>query len=975
MRFSKRFTIIGIFMALIFAMFAIVPVTAQTAGTLEVETAFGSSDNVAPNGTEVTITVTDDDLNVAVEVEDELTYEGDRDDTVDIGSLDAGDSITAFVANPPLRSTPVLVDDPDTADDESSPLILEVVISSAVQGRFVITAGGGGYDASDRDEVTTLIVDYTYDDVTYATDDGEADGDTLVTVESSLGGTIHVLLEETGDATGVFTGTFSVESASDDEGTGDLGEEDSATTASTACRLEDDADCAITGRALNQNGTIEIFYADDDPTASTMATMIVENTAPTVTVVSPADDSRTTDTTPTLVVQITDLSGIDEDSITFDIDSGDDSAAEEGDGNAPDEDDVTAIADGVEVEFPITDITDDDVVLVSWDVNATDEAGNVVELEDVRFTVDNVDPIMQTATTGTWWDTDDGLMGDDSADPDAADMANMIGIEFDEDLDADTVSATDFEVDGDEPEDATVYDDAENWVFLTLAADLDADAEPDVEIVGSISDVAGNSLTDVELESLDGIRPAITHTLSSDDTDNVVTGGDVDLDFSFDEAVGTPIVTITNDVDDETITVADLADEDTVDITLGNAPLVSTPTLADDPDSDDDESDTDVLAVAILDADAGTIRITAGEAYDGTGLADNVTITYDYSIDQDVSLVSLDDNSYSVEIDADDLDDGRYDVFIRAFDVADLDNTSEVGDQGFDDSDIFLEVDSDVPDPAGGDDLGDLEEAAVQFISVDFGAAEGDEYGGDSHSTVAISAADLDGDDVLDLVDNFDDENEIYEFAFAGLAVADDYTLTLTATDEAGNEEDIEIGFSVVARGEWELELDAGWNLVSFPGDPADTNIDSVFPSTHPATEVLTYDLSDADGPWLVAVRADDGTWTGTLTTIDSSHGYWVNTNSSRDVDVLLALPRSGAALLPTIAVSAGWNLLPVLDLTQADFDTLVDADVYFATINWVLAYNFDAGAWVRATEGEADDLGVGRAYWVWVTGSGTLVP
>ena len=41
--------------------------------------------------------------------------------------------------------------------------------------------------------------------------------------------------------------------------------------------------------------------------------------------------------------------------------------------------------------------------------------------------------------------------------------------------------------------------------------------------------------------------------------------------------------------------------------------------------------------------------------------------------------------------------------------------------------------------------------------------------------------------------------------------------------------------FEVLPRGAYEIDLRPGWNLVSFPGEPVDTAIDSVLPADHPA--------------------------------------------------------------------------------------------------------------------------------------------
>ena len=102
--------------------------------------------------------------------------------------------------------------------------------------------------------------------------------------------------------------------------------------------------------------------------------------------------------------------------------------------------------------------------------------------------------------------------------------------------------------------------------------------------------------------------------------------------------------------------------------------------------------------------------------------------------------------------------------------------------------------------------------------------------------------------------------------------------MVIVGEDAAGNTVTTgTIDFTVTARKAYKVAVSAGWNLVSFPGDPTDSAIGSVLPATHPATDVLSFD----DGVWSVASRTAGGTWEGTLTTIDGKHGYWVNTSSS----------------------------------------------------------------------------------------------
>jgi len=235
-----------------------------------------------------------------------------------------------------------------------------------------------------------------------------------------------------------------------------------------------------------------------------------------------------------------------------------------------------------------------------------------------------------------------------------------------------------------------------------------------------------------------------------------------------------------------------------------------------------------------------------------------------------------------------------------------------------------------------------------------------------------------------------------------------------TAAGKLTNAETFSFSFSVTARASYTVALAPGLNLMSLPGEPADADINTVIGSDVAIDLVTTYDPTAALGPWLVATRnADTGLLEGTLTTIDSAHAYWMRASSFVDLKVVLPLPALTGSLPPTLAVQAGWNLVPIVDLQQRSFGTEVDADAYYTGLDWSLTYTFDTlnSKWIRIAKGTVDPtctastalaqlaakcgttptggaladtatpatLGdavqVGRGYWVYASEAGTIVP
>ena len=144
----------------------------------------------------------------------------------------------------------------------------------------------------------------------------------------------------------------------------------------------------------------------------------------------------------------------------------------------------------------------------SWQIRVTDQLGNMTisdavaddeedpttgGQQDYTLVIDLTKPTIDSATTGTTLD--------DSEEPAVAKGTNSrtaVAVVFDEDLNGDTVDASDFLVVVDNRNqdiaDANWHEDVPNTVFLTLESDLAGDATPTVRVVRGIEDVAGLSL-------------------------------------------------------------------------------------------------------------------------------------------------------------------------------------------------------------------------------------------------------------------------------------------------------------------------------------------------------------------------------------------------------------------------------------------------------------------------------------------------
>lgn len=289
---------------------------------------------------------------------------------------------------------------------------------------------------------------------------------------------------------------------------------------------------------VGKNDVITLTYEDEDPERKVSAKLKVESTPPAFSNVSP--DHGTADRTdPIIEFDATDNgSGIADESdiwIIFAVDTNSNGIID-ADGEYEFQVEDTARGDVSEVNGVFTaslalpnEIDVDNNATIYWWALALDAAGNLgildrqptidgrdnpcypaeflrgdLEGADVDIDhnvsgcqpfatiIDNAGPVILSITTGRWWDP--SKSGDDKTEYDSTKARNnSILVAFSEGLDSSTVQKTDFRVDGEVPMKAEVFSGRLDYVFLTVAP-LSAGAQPEVEVHGSILDIAGNHL-------------------------------------------------------------------------------------------------------------------------------------------------------------------------------------------------------------------------------------------------------------------------------------------------------------------------------------------------------------------------------------------------------------------------------------------------------------------------------------------------
>ena len=721
---------------------------------------------------------------------------------------------------------------------------------------------------------------------------------------------------------------------------------------------------------VQDGDTVTVNYVDSNGATVNSDSIVVDGVKPTITNISPADGTITNVLNPTLTFDVVDTgAGILNTAPDIQV---------EINGVAVSNPSFQFITDGVRLFFAsgsswITEFSVVDGTKFEVTITATDVAGNskVLSGTDVEYTIDLGLPEVISAVTGTGWDNN-------KAEEKTA-VTTSVRVTFNEDVDATSVQAADFTVGGAKPSDVIVgtTDGYKDKAYLTVPA-LAPDTKPEVIVTGEILDLGGNAVkTGVDTAkatSNDGLKPAITVTVGQAlavDEDEVKVTVDIDEKLAVDGlvisvhgpsgATNAGLLTTTSPQPQK--------HEGEFTIAAGTATgdygvSIRVTDLGGNQKDNLSSASAEVVAASNIDVTDGTV-ITVGNG----PIAD---ADFDGVIDKDdISALSFSTNSAtSSAITA-------VDASARTITLSITVGATETATVSYKyvASDTF-EVDQ--TDPTVTFDPVDSTELQNQspFIRIIF---NDNEYPGDGFKTVTLTKAELTkpDDTTEDLLTSFKTLDSIeYLWAATDLALGE-YTLKISGEDTASNAglEDVSSTFKIVERALFEVALRPGWNLVSLPGLPADTDINTVITNTDVDT-VITYDPAAAGG-WSTAVREAGGSLAGTLTNIDGSLGLWVHTTTFEPIKVDIPGISAGASMLPTsFSLLAGWNLVPVatLDIETADS---VDVDTYFSGLSWSRAYAFNSttNKFVGIVPDTNATVEVGKGYWIFLKADGTLVP
>ena len=167
------------------------------------------------------------------------------------------------------------------------------------------------------------------------------------------------------------------------------------------------------------------------------------------------------------------------------------------------------------------------------------------------------------------------------------------------------------------------------------------------------------------------------------------------------------------------------------------------------------------------------------------------------------------------------------------------------------------------------------------------------------------------------------------------------------------------------------VELNKGWNLISLPITPVNSDIAAVLADIMKdgavkVKSVWYYNptITDPNKRWQSYVPAGP---TPTLTKIEDGKAYWIDATEETEftfAGVAFVLPHQ---LPPTYNVREGWNMVGFKSMTP------MLAGDYLQGTETVRIYKFQNGTW--STVQAAHNMTPGLGYWVAFSKAGTIYP
>lgn len=167
--------------------------------------------------------------------------------------------------------------------------------------------------------------------------------------------------------------------------------------------------------------------------------------------------------------------------------------------------------------------------------------------------------------------------------------------------------------------------------------------------------------------------------------------------------------------------------------------------------------------------------------------------------------------------------------------------------------------------------------------------------------------------------------------------------------------------YATLNVGSFSIDLEKGWNLVSFPHLVPDTSLGYVLDSIDGDYNILShYNASDTDDFWKVynihkPINMND------LDYLDNKLGFWIHITALGGTTLTLDDPLPSTP--QTIPLSLGWNLVGYPSLVNKDRTTALNNLTFGTQVNSIWTYNATSKQWKEIVA--TDHFETGRGYWI----------
>ena len=202
------------------------------------------------------------------------------------------------------------------------------------------------------------------------------------------------------------------------------------------------------------------------------------------------------------------------------------------------------------------------------------------------------------------------------------------------------------------------------------------------------------------------------------------------------------------------------------------------------------------------------------------------------------------------------------------------------------------------------------------------------------------------------------------------LATNTTYTITLTGvTDTAGNALPT-TNWSFTTSGSYSLSLTNGWNLISLPVVPTNTDASAVLGALDVSTTIDSVWKYDPEaGTWGVYHPGSPGT--SDFSTMTAGEGYWVSYLSSTPGTIAGTgnLFQEGNSTPPQKTLAAGWNLIGYFQLENTT-TALANNALSTVTSQWTQLRTYNNTTKQFQSVIGTDSMGPGAGYWIFMKSS-----